>query len=1020
MKRILKYISLFLFALIMALLFLPVLFKDELIVAFENAINKNIDAEINFEDVKVSVFKNFPDVSVRFILPEITGKNEFENISLLKAETIDFGTDLKSLIQAKQGITVKRFAVDKALLNLLVTEENKSNYDILLNNENSESSGYYGKIDDYSISNSKIIFNDLNSHFHLKMDSLNHSGKGVFNGDLLELSTQSNIRSIDITYNDVNYYKNLAVNADLSLDIDLANQKYTIKDNNWFVNNLPLSFQGAIDLNEDHYLFDVSSQTTNKSTSEIISILPGLYMAKLEQFKSEGAGSIDLSLKGKYDGLHGIYPELKMNAAISSGKIKHPLSRSDINNIESKISIYATEGNWNDLMVNINKLDFNVDNNPFRMRLKADQLLGNTNIDGQVLCDLDLSKISNAIQLDDADSLNGKIKADISLMANKEDVIKKAYDKIILKGELVGNNISADIDGEHYEVEKVTSQFNPSKISLELNTLKVNESDFNVKSTIADPLSIMDDTRDARIDISGLSQFINGNDLNRIYRKSNESASDTLNLSGKSLDTEAFSITYNINSMKYEAYDIKDVAVQGSWLNDVMHIEKLHVHINDQEMKMNGELENISEYLLEKDTLIGDLFLSSNTLNTNKLMLESESSGEVERILIPDDIRLNVSTDIQKLIYQNIRLEGFTALLTVENSILSLLNSNADILGGKIAFEGQYNCTNNDQATFDFRYNLNQLPFDGLFQMSSMFKKLAPLAEYLEGGFNSTLVVSGPIGEDMMPIFEKINASGVLEMLKTKVDDLPILEKIENKLGLKTAKEWYIRDSKNWFDIKDGQVMIMPYDFNLENIACKLSGTIGLNKTLDLKLNAAVPKEMMTNNAVGNSINNALSTFEKQAQQAGIDISMGSHIYFNIGITGPIKDARLSILPTGSGGSKIDSGIEDKTKAIIQTTKDSVRNEVSKKTTEVKDSVKRVIESKKDSLIKTAEKKIETTGSKFKDILKEKLDSNLVATADSLKVKDKLDELVKTTGQTNLDSIKNKISNWNPFKKKKE
>ena len=65
MKKIIKWFLRILFAfiglIIITLIVVPMLFKDEMLTKVKEEINNNVNAKVEFTDFKLSLIKSFPD-----------------------------------------------------------------------------------------------------------------------------------------------------------------------------------------------------------------------------------------------------------------------------------------------------------------------------------------------------------------------------------------------------------------------------------------------------------------------------------------------------------------------------------------------------------------------------------------------------------------------------------------------------------------------------------------------------------------------------------------------------------------------------------------------------------------------------------------------------------------------------------------------------------------------------------------------------------------------------------------------
>lgn len=57
------------------------------------------------------------------------------------------------------------------------------------------------------------------------------------------------------------------------------------------------------------------------------------------------------------------------------------------------------------------------------------------------------------------------------------------------------------------------------------------------------------------------------------------------------------------------------------------------------------------------------------------------------------------------------------------------------------------------------------MSFQRLFKALNTFKMLSPLAGYIDGNFNTSLIMDGTLGKDLMPKLASLNVQGFLETL---------------------------------------------------------------------------------------------------------------------------------------------------------------------------------------------------------------------------------------------------------------
>ena len=119
------------------------------------------------------------------------------------------------------------------------------------------------------------------------IDSLNHEGTGDFAASKLDLVTKSTAK-VSLDMDKFNYMKNVALTLDAVLGIDLEKSKYTFKENKAKINELPLEFDGFIQIVEAGQEYDLKFKTPTSSFKNFLGLIPAQYAASLDNVKTSG------------------------------------------------------------------------------------------------------------------------------------------------------------------------------------------------------------------------------------------------------------------------------------------------------------------------------------------------------------------------------------------------------------------------------------------------------------------------------------------------------------------------------------------------------------------------------------------------------------------------------------------------------------------------------------------------------------------------------------------------------------
>jgi len=296
----------------------PYLFEDQIKAKIAKAINNKVDAKVTFADADLSLIKNFPNANVTVEKLLIINKAPFEGDTLVSLGELNLKMSIKELFKGKEetmnidGITSKN-----GLINIIFNKEGIGNYDIALKDDKTAADGKKSplslKIQEYKIENFKFKYFDEKSKIKMLIDSITHEGTGDFAAQKLDLATKSKAKIV-LSMDKVNYMKNVSITLDAILGIDLKNSKYTFKKNKALINQLPLEFDGFIQMVDGGQEYDLTFKTPTSSFKNFLGIIPAAYASSLKNVKTTG----DFTVAGFAKGLYSDTTVPKFNVEIAS------------------------------------------------------------------------------------------------------------------------------------------------------------------------------------------------------------------------------------------------------------------------------------------------------------------------------------------------------------------------------------------------------------------------------------------------------------------------------------------------------------------------------------------------------------------------------------------------------------------------------------------------------------------------------------------------------------------------------
>ncbi|MBK7873288.1 MAG: hypothetical protein IPJ74_22755 [Saprospiraceae bacterium] len=457
--------------------------------------------------------------------------------------------------------------------------------------------------------------------------------------------------------------------------------------------------------------------------------------------------------------------------------------------------------------------------------------------------------------------------------------------------------------------------------------------------------------------------------------------------------------------------------MKGNMKPNKLVAQELSTNIGNSDIRASGTITNMFDYLFDNQTLGGNISLASNFLDLNQFMTESpatstsqptpttegttSSTEALEPILVPENIDIDVNADIKKLLYTNMELSNIEGGLSIANQAVTLDNVTASTLGGRMALSGGYDTKDKENPGFSLKYDLQSMDFQKSFNAFNSFQVLAPIGQFLKGTFNTSLILDGKLGQNMMPDFTTLSAQGFLETLNAVIENFKPLQAVGDKLNLDYFKEELkITNTKNWFELKNGAVEVKEFDYKYKDIDMKIAGTHKITQDIDYIIKAKIPRKLLEKTGVGAAASAGYNQLSKEASRFGLNLKQSEFVNVQFNLTGNIKSPKVDMKLLGADGESV---VESPAEAV----KDAVKEEVESKIEEGKQAVKETAEKAIDSVKTVVGQKAEAV----KDSLAKKAEEAL---------KDKAGSLLDTAATKEVDKIKEELEKFNPFKKKKK
>ncbi|CAL2108135.1 AsmA-like C-terminal region [Tenacibaculum sp. 190524A02b] len=500
MKKVYKIVIGIVVSLFILLISIPLLFQDKIVGLIKETINNNVNAQVDFSDSNLSLLRNFPNAAVQLSNVSVINYEPFKGDTLLYAEAIVLKLRLTELFKnSSDQLNIKSFQVDNALVNVLTNKNGKANYDIAKPSDTSKQetetsndapSSFGLSIQEYGITNTTINYNDEKSKMSLLLSDFNHSGSGDFSQSNSELKTNTSTH-VSFIMDSTAYAKNQKVSLDAVLGMDLVNKKFSFLKNEAKLNNLPLVFDGFVQVNENNQEVHINFKTPSSDFKNFLGLIPEVYAKNISNVKTSGNFSVAGKVDGIIDDKH--IPKLDIAINAENASFKYPDLPKSVRNININSQIKNTTGKVENTFVTIDKLSFKIDEDTFSGKGNVHNLTTNPNVNATINGTLNLANINKAYPVDLENELQGVLKANLHTQFDVDAIKTNKVNRIKNKGTVgISDFVFSSKDVVNaIEIKDANINFDPKVISLTKFDAKTGKSDLNATGKINNLLGFL-------------------------------------------------------------------------------------------------------------------------------------------------------------------------------------------------------------------------------------------------------------------------------------------------------------------------------------------------------------------------------------------------------------------------------------------------------------------------------------------------------------------------------------------------
>lgn len=833
MKKIVIIGGIVFIVLMMILISVPFIFKGALVEKTRTTINRNLNVNIEFKDLRISLIKDFPKASLMLNQVLVTGKGEFAGDTLLSVQSLRTSFGLFDLF-TPDDLTISEIILNRADLRLRVNENSLVNWQIFPETGDTgtvpsdpEQSTFGMQLSKIEIYDARVSYHDVTLPLQVDLTGIEMDISGRMYGSETKLKAEGISEQFNLVYNGTSYISKTRLGVKSLLDINFEALDFRFSEGELMVNNLPLDLQGSFSMPGDTIYFDLGFASRASTLGEILALVPPDYETYLKDLTATGSASFTGSFKGFY--YEETFPALQILLNLANGNARYSSMPDEIRNISGNLAITKPQGDFNLTRLSISNAHFEIRNNPVDLNLQLSNLLEDMHFDGKLAGRINFDHLKDAVPIDSI-QVAGLLDVNLGVNGNYSAIENKKYELIKTAGSILLNNFefrSRDLT-QPVAVSSGMLDFAPDRIQLKQMDVRIGQSDMALSGAVADYYPYLFSGGTLRGNVLMNSNYLNLNELMQLQVEDTSSGQANTPANKKTAQTSSqsqnpapapFQVPEKINIMVqadirralYDNLNINNIKGAVGINDGKLDLNGVSMNILDGEMKLAGSYVNTVEKKPDVNMTIDMVSFDIPTafqslgLIRNYLPIAAQSKGRFSTTLklrgqLDENMKLNLASlngtglfqsfNVQILnspVFNKIksvlneeklrdmRIDDFTANFNIENGNLMLRPFETRLAGQQAVFAGQLNAQ-----------NLISMQIGFLISRDALSKSIENTIGFLPGQQNIKLIpvgvtIYGPVRDPEV----KVDLSDARDLVKQEVKNASKeeLQKTINRLG---------------------------------------------------------------------------------------------------------------------------------------------------------------------------------------------------------------------------------------------
>ncbi len=321
---------------------------------------------------------------------------------------------------------------------------------------------------------------------------------------------------------------------------------------------------------------------------------------------------------------------------------------------------------------------------------------------------------------------------------------------------------------------------------------------------------------------------------------------------------------------------------------------------------------------------------------------------------MPRNLDLALTADLGEVRLHRMTLADIRGGVSLRNGAAALDGLSMKALGGTLKASGSYStAVDPTRPALKLSLDIRNASFERTFDELETVQQLVPLFRKTGGDYSLEMKMAAALDAAMAPDLMSLDAAGVIRSENIRIQNVEAFGKLADALGYDKLRTIESRDVAVRFRIAKGRIATEPFDLRIAGATVNLSGSTGLDQTIDYTARVSLPAE-----ATGGLLSR-------------IDVGIGGTFTaprITLGVKDAAKEAAKNLLDEQveklTGHATVEEAVEaqkEKIGAAVEEQKEKLNAELERQAAKLRDEAQRagrkLVEGAKNPLAKIAAEK---------------------------------------------------------------